>query len=313
MAVFRRNVLTDQSARDAFVAAVVALKGDFPGPTTSDFGIPGAVQQVSTYDLFTIWHYLAMSRMTPATQNDRNAAHSGPAFLPWHRLMLLLFELQLQRILGDSSVGLPYWDWASDGALTPSGQTGGALWRNNGIGGTGQPVSSGPFRASVFRVKIESNAFVQLRTTDRGLNRELGLDTPTLPTPANQATTLRQTRYDAAPWNRSSIGFRNRLEGWAPFGMHNRVHVWVGGDMGPATSPNDPVFYLNQCNVDRIWESWLVTNGRTYVPSQSESADLNMHRLNDPMYSILIQQSVTPAQMLDVSQFYSYDVLPSVP
>jgi tyrosinase len=93
--------------------------------------------------------------------------------------------------------------------------------------------------------------------------------------------------------------------------MHNQVHVWIGGDMGPATSPNDPVFYLNHCNVDRIWEAWLVSQGRTYVPAQSESAQLAMHRLNDPMYSILISQATTPAQMLDVSQFYTYDLLPS--
>jgi hypothetical protein len=37
-----------------------------------------------------------------------------------------------------------------------------------------------------------------------------------------------------------------------------------------------------------------------------------MHRLNDPMYSILISQPTTPAQMLDVSQFYIYDLLPSL-
>jgi hypothetical protein len=32
-----------------------------------------------------------------------------------------------------------------------------------------------------------------------------------------------------------------------------------------------------------------------------------MHRINDPMFSILIQQPVTLAQMLDVSAFYGYD------
>jgi tyrosinase len=145
------------------------------------------------------------------------------------------------------------------------------------------------------------------------LNRELGADpdAPTLPTPASEVDALGQSPYDTAPWNRASLGFRNRLEGWLPFGMHNQVHVWIGGDMGPATSPNDPVFYLNHCNVDRIWEAWLVDQGRTYVPSQSESAQLATHRLNDPMYSILISQPTTPAQMLDVSQFYSYDLLPS--
>jgi tyrosinase len=314
MAALRRNVLADPAVRDAYVTGVLSLKSEFLGPTTSDFGIPGTVEQVSTYDLFTVWHHLAMGRMTPPTQNDRNAAHSGPVFLPWHRLMLLLFELQIQRVLSDATVGLPYWDWAADGALPPSGQVGSALWQNSGIGGTGRPVANGPFRASVFRVRIESNAFAALRTTDRGLNRDLGADpdAPSLPTPASEVDTLGQSPYDTAPWSRASLGFRNRLEGWLPFGMHNQVHVWIGGDMGPATSPNDPVFYLNHCNVDRIWEGWLVNQGRTYVPSQSESAQLAMHRLNDPMYSILISQPTTPAQMLDVSQLYTYDLLPSL-
>ena len=52
--------------------------------------------------------------------------------------------------------------------------------------------------------------------------------------------------FDRPDWDTASRGFRNRLEGWltasasvAP-GLHNRVHVWVGGDMGPATSPNPP-------------------------------------------------------------------------
>ena len=162
--------------------------------------------------------------------------------------------------LNDATIGLPYWDWAADGALPPSGQVGSALWQNSGIGGTGRPVSNGPFQADVFRVRIESNAFAALRTTDRGLNRELGADpdAPTLPTPASEVDALGQSPYDIAPWSRASLGFRNRLEGWLPFGMHNQVHVWIGGDMGPATSPNDPVFYLNHCNVDRIWEAWLV-------------------------------------------------------
>src|SRR5215216_1634581 len=117
MAALRRNVLADPAVRDAYVTGVQSLKSEFLGPTTSDFGIPGTVEQVSTYDLFTVWHHLAMGRMTPPTQNDRNAAHSGPVFLPWHRLMLLLFELQIQRVLNDATIGLPYWDWAADGAL----------------------------------------------------------------------------------------------------------------------------------------------------------------------------------------------------
>jgi hypothetical protein len=51
------------------------------------------------------------------------------------------------------------------------------------------------------------------------LNRELGEDSdaPTLPAPASEVTALGQSTYGTAPWNRGSLGFRNRLEGWLFF------------------------------------------------------------------------------------------------
>jgi len=313
MAAIRRNIITNAAARTAFVNGVLALKNEQLGPTTADFGLPGPAQQVSTYDLFVLWHQLAMFRMTPPGQGDRNAAHSGPVFMPWHRLMLLLFELQLQRVLNDEDVGLAYWDWAADGDLPAAQQPAAPLWRSTGIGGSGAPVSDGPFRPSQFRVRIEAGPFAQLRTADRGLTRDLARDTATLPTSAQVTQALGQTSYDTSPWDRSTLRFRNRVEGWRPLTgprLHNRVHVWVGGDMGPATSPNDPVFYLNHCNVDRIWESWMVQHGRSYSPPQSAPNTLEGHRLNDAMFSVLIAQEVTPAQVLDVPAFYSYDQLP---
>lgn len=311
----RRNILTDTTVRDAYVRGVGLLKAEQLGPTTAQFGIPGPSRKLSTYDLFVVWHHLAMMTMTPPGQSDRNAAHSGPAFLPWHRLMLLLLELQFQRLLGDDNFGLPYWDWAADGDLPASQQTSAALWGPQVLGGSGTPVPNGPFTANQFRVRIESDAFGRLRTTDRGLSRQLGADpaSASLPTTSQIRTALGMSPYDASPWNRSSTGFRNRLEGWGSSTgprLHNRVHVFVGGDMGPATSPNDPVFYLNHCNVDRIWEAWLTRRGRTYLPPASASNDLNRHRLDDALFSVLINQVVTPANLLDVSGFYTYDVLP---
>ena len=308
MAVVRRNVLGPSGDLAKFVAAVLALKEDNIGPTTEDFGLPGPPTPVSTYDLFVIWHHAAMMRMTPPGQLVRNAAHSGPVFLPWHRLMLLLLELHMQRVLDDPDFGLPYWDWSAAGEDETS-----VLWQDTGIGGSGDPVPDGPFRAERFRVRIESDAVGRLRTTDRALRRGLGRHprAPDLPTADEVNATLDQESYDASPWDSTVVSFRNRLEGWVPsIRMHNRVHVWVGGDMGPATSPNDPVFYLNHCNVDRIWESWQVLRGRSYQPLPTDSAELEGHRLTDPMFSILIQQPITPADMLDVSSLYTYDASP---
>ena len=325
----RSNILTNARARDTYIQGVILLKNEFSGPTTASLGIPGPSRPVSTYDLFVVWHHLAMNTFTPPNQGDRNAAHRGPVFLPWHRFMLLQLEMNLQRVLNDNTFGLPYWDWAADGQLTLTGQRNSPIWAANCMGGSGSPVTTGPFgfdpnNPNSWRVRIATNANGQLIQTNRGLRRQLGASVPglpgsnRLPRKAHTAAALTQNSYDVAPWGVTSAGFRNLLEGWQnnprvrPPSLHNRVHVFVGGDMSPSTSPNDPVFYLNHCNVDRIWEAWMRPapqgHGRVYVPTQAEPAFLQGHRLNDTLTSLL-SGSTTPAQMLAVSQFYTYDSL----
>ncbi|WP_036292429.1 tyrosinase family protein [Methylosinus sp. PW1] len=322
MAVTRKNILTDRAIRDKFIDGVLALKLEPSGRSTADFGIPGRAQPVSTYDLFVVWHHTAMMRLTPAgNAAGRNAAHRGPIFAPWHRVMLLLLEQNLQRVLGDANFGLPYWDWGADGDLPAARQTAADIWKADCLGGQGSPVSTGRFAydpndAKSFRVRVVANASGALGSVNRGLRRVFAASgAPQLPTSAHVANALALGSFDAPNWDPSSAGFRNRLEGWtadrggqSPW-LHNRVHVWVGGDMSPSTSPNDPVFYLNHCNVDRIWEAWLARYGRSYVPSQTEGAALAGHRIDDPIASPL-GRSMTPRQTLDVGALYVYDRLP---
>lgn len=309
MAVTRPNVVTTANACRNYAKGVILLKNEFPGPTTTNFGIPGRATKVSTYDLFVIWHHVAMMTFTPPGQASRNSAHGGPVFLPWHRFMLRQLELNLQRVLQDNNFGLPYWDWAADGQLPQHQQPTATLWTAAFLGGTGNPVSNGPFTPQSFRVKVESLSSAMLQQANRGLIRELGKDIQTLPTKANTSTALNATPYDADPWSKKSAGFRNLLEGW-PNGpaLHNRVHVFIGGDMSPASSPNDPVFFLNHCNVDRIWEAWLHKHGRTYVPGDNAPDTLKGHRLHDQLTS-LISAPTTPAAVLDVTSQYVYDSL----
>jgi tyrosinase len=88
----------------------------------------------------------------------------------------------------------------------------------------------------------------------------------TLPTRADLLLALREGFYDTPPYNPSpfTIGFRNRIEGFitqrgdsrvTTIGseLHNRVHVWVGGNMLLMTSPDDPVFFLHHCFIDMRW------------------------------------------------------------
>lgn len=52
-------------------------------------------------------------------------------------------------------------------------------------------------------------------------------------------------------WN----GFRTSLEG-----IHNSVHVSVGGHMRTASSPSDPIFWLHHGFIDKIWADWQKLN-----------------------------------------------------
>ena len=312
-AVTRANVVTNSAARAKYINGVKLLKAEFTGPTTTSLRIPGPNARVSTYDLFIVWHHITMSTFTPPTQSDRNAAHRGPVFLPWHRFMLRQLELNLQRVLNDSAFGLPYWDWAADGQLSAAAQRTAPIWRAGAFGGQGSPVVDGPFTQGQFPVKIVANAAGTLVQTNRGLRRAFGVNgAPALPRRTNTAAAMAEPVYDAAPWNSTSTGFRNNVEGWNPnLGLHNRVHVWVGGDMLPSTSPNDPIFFMNHCNVDRIWEAWMRKPGgpgRAYLPGDTAPVSLRGHRLSDAMSSLISGPS-TPAAMLDLTSVYVYDSL----
>src|SRR5262249_21396630 len=152
-----------------------------------------------------------------------------------------------------------------DGDLPAAQQPNATIWKAAYMGGQGNPVSTGPFAFQAadpasWRVRIFGTMAGDLVSVNRGLRRAFAPGSnPSLPKTAHVNNALALTPYDTPAWDTSSAGFRNRLEGWAseptfaPPWLHNLVHVWIGGDMAPSTSPNDPVFYLNHCNVDRVW------------------------------------------------------------
>ena len=297
----RSNIVTNAAAKQKYVQAVLALKQQFTGVTTASLGIPGPSKPASTWDRFVAWHSAVMG-----------IAHSRPIFPPWHRLMLRTIEQLMEQVLGDNTFGLPYWDWAADGQLSAADQLTAPIWNNDCMGdGVSAP---GPFTLAAFPVRLASNANGTLVQVNRALRRNRGagvqgISRPNLPKKASTADALNVVPFDDAPWDRNSTRFRNRVEGWnPPNDLHNLVHIWVGGDMLPASSPNDPVFYLNHCNVDRIWEAWMVKNGRSYLPTASTPGAPVGQRLTDPLASPF-GPSVTPAQVLDMTGVYSYESL----
>ncbi|MGW3248681.1 tyrosinase family protein [Streptomyces sp. NPDC001070] len=265
------------------------LKQEPTGKYTTDFGIPGPKNPVYSYDAFVIWHLQVSTAPIPPGGNPmlRNWGHPGPVFLPWHRMMLLYLEGQLQRLLKDegTTFGLPYWDWTEDGDNGSSPTA--PIWGPTRMGGQGNPVSDVPFAyrpgdPNSFTVRIESAYDGKPSQSNggqgRGLIREFGSHWRTLPTTTDMKNALAFApsgpspkpgdRCDVLDYSANSDGFRGRLEGFTPNPdpanprpwLHNQVHTWVGGDMLPMSSPNDPVFFLHHCNVDRIWESWLQHN-----------------------------------------------------
>jgi tyrosinase len=156
------------------------------------------------------------------------------------------------------------------------------------------------------------------------LRRRLGRSTvaPRLPREEHLTAALAEADYDEPEWDAdpATPGFRNVIEGWPDLpgwrrpNLHNRVHVWVGGDMSPATSPNDPVFFLNHCFVDRAWAAWQARPGdRGYRPPDTAPAELFRHRPADPLFSVFRRDAAgTPwlvRDMFDVSAVYTYDSL----
>src|SRR6188508_1346303 len=54
------------------------------------------------YDQFVYWHLQAF-------KCENGAAHMGPAFLPWHRQFLLMYERALNEVSPGKNILVPYW------------------------------------------------------------------------------------------------------------------------------------------------------------------------------------------------------------
>jgi tyrosinase len=268
-----QSTLTDTERTD-FVNAVLGLKNKYEDGSTT-----------SVYDEFVLLHQAAMRNLD---------IHVGPAFFPWHREFLDLFERELQTI--NPQVTIPYWNWAVDG------QTNSPIWNDDFMGGDGDPtdnyvVKSGPFRQGQWT----------LITDGPDLRRSFGVWVSSLPTAADEAQALTIPNYDVAPYDSGvdpADSFRNFMLGWnSPTSepeMHNRVHNWVGGSMLTEASPNDPVFWLVHANLDRIWADWEAAHGYLYPDSGAPDGE----NLNDTMRYL----DVTPASVLNHHDLgYQYD------
>ena len=276
----RKNVknLTN-SEKTAFVSAVLALKQQ-PGSLRPE------IAGWSRYDDYAEVHMNSMM-VVPGW------AHRGPAFFPWHRELLLRFENDLVAI--DPSVTIPYWDWPDPGSSPFTADL---------LGPDGDPASAGKVTSGPFAFD-GPNQWKILSKDDPGdpdyLARSFGTD-PTamqLPTVSDVATSLNAVPYDSYPWTGATAGFRTSVES----NLHNVVHRYISGTMGLMTSPNDPVFWLHHCNIDRLWAHWPTIHPASspYLPVSGAALG---HNLNDAMiFNDMGPQpwpvGATPASVID--------------
>lgn len=273
MGVRKNQSRLTKDEKSRFVAAVKELKAS------------------GVYDRYVSIHRRAMMDVRP------DPAHGGPAFLPWHREYLWRFERELQKV--DPTVTIPYWNWVRDrspGAMpfTPD-FLGGNGRRRDGM------VTDGPFAYPTGEWTLRVR---DMNRMPRFLARFMGSGM-NLPTGRDIARVLRTKPFDTRPWDFGSDprrSFRAALED-----HHNAVHVWVGGTMGMATSPNDPVFWMHHAMIDRLWAMWQKRNPREpYRPRRNGPRG---HKLNDPMWPWRrTRRQPTPRKVLDHSRLgYSYD------
>jgi tyrosinase len=85
--------------------------------------------------------------------------------------------------------------------------------------------------------------------------------------------------------------------------MHNRIHNYIGGTMGPSTSPNDPVFWLHHCYVDKLWADWQRMHpSHSYLPDGGARQGHNLRDLIVPWNEKAIKD------VLDIQELgYQYE------
>ncbi len=288
------------SERDKFLAAVMALKNTIANP-----GDPPA-KQISIYDQFVAIHLGAIN-ITFGSTTGLNMGHQDSAFCPWHRYYLLLFEKALQAV--DPSVTLPYWDWTDhfgtqnvlfqDNFMGPNGtgslhgfgersvKSGYFAFNKPGSGGNPTPLPPWwPAGLAGWRVR-PSLAQGHVDPADPATGKTLQRNFSSFSNLANLSdiqTCLAIGPSGGNAYEGASIAtsFRRNLE--AASKTHNFHHGWVGGNMGdPNSSPNDLIFFMHHCNIDRLWAMWQIDQhqGPAYYPASGRPQG---HNLNDPMW-----------------------------
>ncbi|EJT73696.1 hypothetical protein GGTG_07552 [Gaeumannomyces tritici R3-111a-1] len=197
--------------------------------------------------------------------------HFVANFLPWHRWYVQLHQDLLRNECGYKGTQ-PYWDWSIDADALNTAHSP-VFDPATGFGGDGRRMPAGA--APGFERCVADGPFANTNLTigmgwpdvntvgnrrhcfTRELNNASGRDADGNMIVGDMQAAAYNTRVmrtvDGLP---TYALMHDMLEGLP----HAQVHSIIFGDMGPATSPNEPLFMLHHANVDRAWARWQGRN-----------------------------------------------------
>jgi len=243
------DISSDDKAN--FIKAVLLLKkvAEKPEPSCD----PTSLYQM----LVTVhmWNYTLLGSNT-------NWAHNHLGFLSWHRHFLYTMETLLRVVATQYNQNLtaqgkttgfmnpcicvPWWDWENDWKKELYSSIWGADYFGTNKSGC---VSSGPLSNWT-----DSTGKCLYRTNSaRGYG---GIQTG----PASLMTLIAS--------NPNFTAFHNAVV----LHPHGDAHLYIGGAVGPMggmSSPDDPLFWIHHCNIDRIWAMWTDCYDYDKVPASA--------------------------------------------
>jgi tyrosinase len=171
-------------------------------------------------------------------------AHSGSAFLPWHRAFVLHLERRLQA--ADPSVAVPYWkfDVNAPNMFTQD------FMGSNSAGNMATLAAGNPIVSWT----------LQGEGVPTGIQRKTPYGDGGHPTVATETATLGlgSPTFTYASFKTMEVSEHNPAHSTSGFTSSSGAPLpgasWIGGS--PAIAPRDPLFFSLHCNVDRLWAKW---------------------------------------------------------